>query len=124
MAEFNNCIFMIKVDGDDNDDFDENGDVDNDGDDVGDDDGDDDCDAQVDGTLSPVSMHAGHGMDTLDNDTTGRRKVTIMLLMIMMRILKKNWKKVISTITFDHLHFATITLVLLTVKRGYRTGEY
>merc|ERR550539_1670595 len=28
----------------------------------------------VDGTLSPVSMHAGHGMDTLDNDTTGRRK--------------------------------------------------
>ena len=107
---------MIKVDGDDNDDFDENGDVDNDGDDNGDD--------QVDGTLSPVSMHAGHGMDTLDNDTTGRRKVTIMLLMIMMRILKKNWKKVISTITFDHLHFATITLVLLTVKRGYRTGEY
>ena len=77
---------MIKVDGDDNDDFDENGNVDNDVDDVGDDDGDD----QVDGTLSPVSMHAGHGMDTLDNDTTGRRKVTIMLLMIMMKILKKN----------------------------------
>ena len=111
---------MIKVDGDDNDDFDENGEDDNDVDDVGDDDGDD----QVDGTLSPVSMHAGHGMDTLDNDTTGRRKVTIMLLMIMMKILKKNCKKVISTITFDHLHFATITLVLLTVKRGYRTGEY
>ena len=117
---------MIKVDGDDNDDFDENGDIDIDGDiDVdGDDIGDDDGDDQVDGTLSPVSMHAGHGMDTLDNDTTGRRKVTIMLLMIMMRILKKNCKKVISTITFDHLHFATITLVLLTVKRGYRTGEY
>ena len=107
---------MIKVDGDDNDDFDENGEDDNDVDDVGDD--------QVDGTLSPVSMHAGHGMDTLDNDTTGRRKVTIMLLMMMMKILKKNCKKVISTITFDHLHFATITLVLLTVKRGYRTGEY
>ena len=107
---------MIKVDGDDNDDFDENGNVDNDVDDDGDD--------QVDGTLSPVSMHAGHGMDTLDNDTTGRRKVTIMLLMILMKILKKNCKKVISTITFDHLHFATITLVLLTVKRGYRTGKY
>ena len=30
MAEFNNCISMIKVDGDDNDYFDENGDVDND----------------------------------------------------------------------------------------------
>ena len=116
MADFNNYISMIMVDGDGNDDFDENDDVDNGGDDDGDD--------QVDGTLSPVSMHAGHGMDTLDNDTTGRRKVTIMLLMIMMKILKKNCKKVISTITFDHLHFATITLVLLTVKRGYRTGEY
>ena len=95
MADFyDNYIAMIKVDGDDKDDFDENGDVDNDGDDVGDDDGDDDSDDdgddQVDGTLSPVSMHAGHGMDTLDNDTTGRRKVTIMLLMIMMKILRKN----------------------------------
>ena len=28
----------------------------------------------VDGTLSPVSMKGG--MDTLDNDTTGRRKVS------------------------------------------------
>ena len=113
MADFYNHNSMTMVDGDDND---ENGDVGNDGDDDGDD--------QVDGTLSPVSMHAGHGMDTLDNDTTGRRKVNIMFSMTMMKILKKNCKKVISTITFDHLHFATITLVLLTVKRGYRTGEY
>ena len=30
----------------------------------------------VDGTLSPVSLH-GQGMDTLDNDTTGRRKVGV-----------------------------------------------
>ena len=86
MADFYNHNSMTMVDGDDNDDFDENGEDDNDGDDVGDDDGDD----QVDGTLSPVSMHAGHGMDTLDNDTTGRRKVTMMFLMIMMRILNKN----------------------------------
>ena len=55
-------------------------------------------DLQVDGTLSPVSMHAGHGMDTLDNDTTGRRKVfniimiiisiivMIMMTMMMMRM--------------------------------------
>ena len=86
MADFNDYISMIMVDGDGNDDFDENDDVDNGGNDVGNDVGDD----QVDGTLSPVSMHAGHGMDTLDNDTTGRRKVTIMLLMIMMKILKKN----------------------------------
>ena len=40
-------------------------------------------DDQVDGTLSPVSMHAGHGMDTLDNDTTGRRKVIIMMVIML-----------------------------------------
>ena len=44
-------------------------------------------DLQVDGTLSPVSMHAGHGMDTLDNDTTGRRKVINIIIMIMMTMM-------------------------------------
>ena len=44
-------------------------------------------DLQVDGTLSPVSMHAGHGMDTLDNDTTGRRKVINIIMIVMIIII-------------------------------------
>ena len=36
----------------------------------------------VDGTLSPVSLKGG--MDTLDNDTSGRRKVTLNILSILL----------------------------------------